>query len=88
MSLFAPGMYRLQNLQAFGMSQPSSNLMLKEAFEASMVMLNYMKETAAAIAEAEALETAVDVNSENHNSKLKSKILFPWKPHNILSNML
>ena len=39
----------------------------KAKLEASIEMLNYKKETAAAIAEAEALEAAVDANRERHS---------------------
>ncbi|XP_015230161.1 PREDICTED: uncharacterized protein LOC107084717 isoform X2 [Cyprinodon variegatus] len=42
----------------------------KAKLEASITKLNYEKETAAAIAEAEALEAAVDLNSDKQSSKL------------------
>lgn len=42
----------------------------KAKLEASIEMLNYKKETAAAVAEAEALEAAVDANSERHSCML------------------
>ncbi|XP_034384940.1 uncharacterized protein LOC117728244 isoform X1 [Cyclopterus lumpus] len=42
----------------------------KAKLEASIEMLNYKKETAAAVAEAEALEAVVDKNSERHSSML------------------